>query len=410
MGRSDTRRRHCRPARTAPRHGSRPSRSRRTPCDRPTARLGVGTIVAEGLVLTAAHVVEDELRDVEVDGQPAQVVVLDVRIDAAVLEVEAPIDRGAAMVADVTVADAVRILTPSGVIGTTVRRIVTLPSTTRRTGSCIAVKHWCSRAWCPPERAARRSLMATDASSGMVTISHTGRDVTYATRTGELQGLIEAAPISGARLRNTVVPCRSETLRVGSLPNGRTASVPTASSDVSPARHAGHLQETTHAHQDHPPLGRRCRTRPHRRGVHERDDDEADDTEASAPVTGGDQPVETEAPDGTTASTTAATEAPDETTPGEEVQTRRVDARHGDRQRRGSLWRRATTCPASPRSTPAGEHVGFDADFCRVIAAAVLGDADGGRVRRRRDRRPVHRAAVRRDRRARPQHHMDRQP
>src|SRR5690606_34280729 len=26
--------------------------------------------------------------------------------------------------------------------------------------------------------------------------------------------------------------------------------------------------------------------------------------------------------------------------------------------------------------TPEGDHVGFDADFCRVIAAAVLGDAE----------------------------------
>ena len=58
----------------------------------------------------------------------------------------------------------------------------------------------------------------------------------------------------------------------------------------------------------------------------------------------------------------------------------------------------------------AGEHVGFDVDFCKVIAAAVLGDADQGRVRRPRDRRPVHRPAVRRDRRADPQHHLDREP
>ena len=33
------------------------------------------------------------------------------------------------------------------------------------------------------------------------------------------------------------------------------------------------------------------------------------------------------------------------------------------------------TLPGFAVLTPAGEHVGFDADFCRVIAAAVLGDA-----------------------------------
>ena len=43
----------------------------------------------------------------------------------------------------------------------------------------------------------------------------------------------------------------------------------------------------------------------------------------------------------------------------------------------------------------AGEHVGFDADFCRAIAAAVLGDSDQGRVRRCRDRRQIHRPAIR---------------
>jgi general L-amino acid transport system substrate-binding protein len=35
--------------------------------------------------------------------------------------------------------------------------------------------------------------------------------------------------------------------------------------------------------------------------------------------------------------------------------------------------------------TDAGDHVGFDADFCRVIAAAVLGDARRRQLRRPRD-------------------------
>ena len=63
---------------------------------------------------------------------------------------------------------------------------------------------------------------------------------------------------------------------------------------------------------------------------------------------------------------------------------RRVGARHASSPTTSCAAASATTCPASPRSTPRGEHVGFDADFCRVIAAAVLGDADEGRVRRRR--------------------------
>ena len=99
-----------------------------TPCDRPTARLGVGTLVAEGRVLTAAHVVEDDLRDVAVDGQPARVVALDPastsRYSASMQGRGSKVMR--ATFADAEIADAVRIVTPTEVIETTVERIVTL--------------------------------------------------------------------------------------------------------------------------------------------------------------------------------------------------------------------------------------------------------------------------------------------
>ena len=58
----------------------------------------------------------------------------------------------------------------------------------------------------------------------------------------------------------------------------------------------------------------------------------------------------------------------------------------------------------------AGEYVGFDADFCRVIAAGVLGDATKVEFVPVGDRRPLPGAAGRRDRRPRPQHDVDRQP
>ncbi|HWM19946.1 MAG TPA: amino acid ABC transporter substrate-binding protein [Ilumatobacteraceae bacterium] len=111
------------------------------------------------------------------------------------------------------------------------------------------------------------------------------------------------------------------------------------------------------------------------------DDDAADDTAASAPATDGEQPVDTTddsgATDGTTADTEApdGTEAPDETTPGEEVQT-------GESVLDTVLENGVVRCgtrdalPGFAVLTPEGDHVGFDADFCRVIAAAVLGDAE----------------------------------
>ena len=55
----------------------------------------------------------------------------------------------------------------------------------------------------------------------------------------------------------------------------------------------------------------------------------------------------------------------------------------------------------------AGEYVGFDADFCRVIAAAVLGDATKVTFVPVATRRPLPGPAGRRDRRAGPQHHVD---
>ena len=58
------------------------------PCDRPTRSLGFGIVVADGLVATAAHTVEDELRVLTVDGAPATVTAIDARADLALLDVE----------------------------------------------------------------------------------------------------------------------------------------------------------------------------------------------------------------------------------------------------------------------------------------------------------------------------------
>ncbi|HEX6660181.1 MAG TPA: amino acid ABC transporter substrate-binding protein [Ilumatobacter sp.] len=108
------------------------------------------------------------------------------------------------------------------------------------------------------------------------------------------------------------------------------------------------------------------------------DDDEADDTEATSSAT-DEQPADTtgdtEAPDATPADTTADTEAPDDTAPGEEVQTGESVL---DIVQENGVVRCGTRdeLPGFAVLTPEGDHVGFDADFCRVIAAAVLGDAE----------------------------------
>jgi S1-C subfamily serine protease len=84
------------------------------PCRRPTADLGRGVVVADGLVLTAAHVVDGPRRTVEVDDHPAQVVGLDDRTDLALLAapVTGPaVELGAPSAAAQSVVDAsVRVL------------------------------------------------------------------------------------------------------------------------------------------------------------------------------------------------------------------------------------------------------------------------------------------------------------
>jgi S1-C subfamily serine protease len=89
------------------------------PCDSPNRSFGFGVVVADGVVATAAHTVEEPRRDLRVDGEPARVAVLDPRTDLALLTVDldaepAPIagdpprDATLAMPADRTEVEIVR--------------------------------------------------------------------------------------------------------------------------------------------------------------------------------------------------------------------------------------------------------------------------------------------------------------
>lgn len=54
-------------------------------CDRPNRDIGVGVVIAPDIVATAAHTVDGSLRELTVDGIPAQVVAIDARTDLALL-------------------------------------------------------------------------------------------------------------------------------------------------------------------------------------------------------------------------------------------------------------------------------------------------------------------------------------
>jgi S1-C subfamily serine protease len=100
-------------------------------CDRPQPRSGVGTFVADGIVLTAAHVVEGDLRDLRVGDAPAAVVGLDVRTDLALVAVLEQIDVDNAPGWDISVttdpaAGPVTVLTTDGSVEAELGRTLTL--------------------------------------------------------------------------------------------------------------------------------------------------------------------------------------------------------------------------------------------------------------------------------------------
>lgn len=70
------------------------------PCDRPLASRGMGVVVADGVVATAAHTVDGARREITVDGAPAEVVALDARTDLALLA--APVTGAATLARDPT--------------------------------------------------------------------------------------------------------------------------------------------------------------------------------------------------------------------------------------------------------------------------------------------------------------------
>ncbi len=87
-------------------------------------------------------------------------------------------------------------------------------------------------------------------------------------------------------------------------------------------------------------------------------------TTTTAPTAHPTPPEETTAPDGT--------DAPDDT-----VEVVQADESTLDAVQSAGVFRCGTRndLPGFATLDDAGEHVGFDSDFCRVIAAAVLGDA-----------------------------------
>lgn len=61
-------------------------------CDMPTQSHGFGALIAQDVVVTAGHTVEGDLRSLTVDGEAAEVIALDRRLDLALLRVDVDAD------------------------------------------------------------------------------------------------------------------------------------------------------------------------------------------------------------------------------------------------------------------------------------------------------------------------------
>lgn len=87
------------------------------PCRRPTRDLGLGVVIDDGTVLTAAHTVDGARRAVTVDGRPAVVVAVDLRTDLALLAADV---AGPAIELAAAAPGSAHVATASGTIGVAV--------------------------------------------------------------------------------------------------------------------------------------------------------------------------------------------------------------------------------------------------------------------------------------------------
>jgi S1-C subfamily serine protease len=92
-------------------------------CRQPNRFHGIGVVAGDGLVLTAGHTVEGDLRALDVDGVPARVVTIDRRTDLALVRADVPGDTPTLAP---RVPDAARMLTLDSAHDVAIDRHVTL--------------------------------------------------------------------------------------------------------------------------------------------------------------------------------------------------------------------------------------------------------------------------------------------
>jgi S1-C subfamily serine protease len=168
-------------------------------CDRPLPSLGVGLVVADGLVATAAHVVDGPRRTVSVDGMPARVVAVDARTDLALLATS--VDGAARLVDRPT--GGVMVRTTTGDLMATIVDTGSLvvhdtSAQQRHERDVHTIRPGVARGTSGAPLVDERGAVL-----GLVVLDNPTDGTAYATTSAELAGLLAATPE-----RHADVPCR----------------------------------------------------------------------------------------------------------------------------------------------------------------------------------------------------------
>ncbi len=164
------------------------------PCSIPNRSLGWGVVVAEGLVATAAHTVEEPLRDLRVDGRPATLVTVDARTDLALLA--APdVGTEPAELSDGQVGEAT-VLTPEGQLP--VELVSTGPLVVHDTTAGLRHERQVHRISPAVASGTSGAPLVDDDNRvlGIVVLSEPADDIAYAVTASELEALIEDRPVT----------------------------------------------------------------------------------------------------------------------------------------------------------------------------------------------------------------------
>jgi S1-C subfamily serine protease len=164
------------------------------PCSSPNRSLGWGVVVAEGLVATAAHTVEEPLRDLRVDGRPATLVTVDARTDLALLA--APeVGTEPADLSERTPSRAT-LLTPGAELP--VALVSTGPLVVHDTTAGLRHERQVHRISPAVASGTSGAPLVDDDNRvlGIVVLSEPADDIAYAVTAGELGALIEDRPVT----------------------------------------------------------------------------------------------------------------------------------------------------------------------------------------------------------------------